>query len=235
MRWLVDARRAPVAFYTARESGRQGTHLYRRPRRSSANDGGADRRCSHARQRGLLRPATRGCCLGGAVGARLNSNIREEKGYSYGVFSSPELNSKAGTWRSWGTVQIDKTKESLAEFNKELLFISGEKPVTESELAGAKANRIRSYAQQFESLRRVADQVGELWALGLPLTELQREPAELEKASLSAVNAVASKYVKPANSMTLIIGELDRIEPGVREVMKGDIVTLDVEGNVVKK
>jgi zinc protease len=172
---------------------------------------------------------------GGAVSARLNMNIREEKGYSYGVFSFPELHSKAGTWRAWGTVQTDKTKESLVEFNKELLFISGEKPVTETELALARANRIRSYAQQFESLGRVAGQVAELWALGLPLTELQREAAELGKATLPAVNAVAKKYVKPDASIMLLVGDLSKIEAGAREVIKGDIVTLDVEGNIIGK
>lgn len=172
---------------------------------------------------------------GGAVGARLNSNIREQKGYSYGVFSSTDLHSKAGLWRSGGTVQTDKTRESLVEFNKELLFLSGEKPVTEEELAGAKANRIRSYAQQFESLSRVAEQAAALWTVGLPLTELQREPAELQKSALSAVNAVATKYVRPSDAITLLVGDLSKIEPGVREVMKGDIVTLDVEGNVISK
>src|SRR5262249_7458140 len=50
---------------------------------------------------------------GGAAGARLGLNLREEKGYSYGVFSFPNLYSKSGIWPAFGGVQTDKTKESV--------------------------------------------------------------------------------------------------------------------------
>jgi len=73
-------------------------------------------------------------------------------------------------------VQTNKTKESVVEFEKELKFIAGEKPVSEKELVDAKHERIRGYAQQFESMGRVVEQVRELWVAGLPMTELQRAP-----------------------------------------------------------
>ena len=119
---------------------------------------------------------------GGAAGARLGMNLREEKGYSYGVFSFPAPYSKYGEWDASGGVQTNKTKESVVEFEKELKFIAGEKPASDRELADAKHERVRSYAQQFESMGRVAQQMTELWAVGLPMSELQREPDELEKA-----------------------------------------------------
>jgi zinc protease len=171
---------------------------------------------------------------GGAFGSRLMLNLREEKGYTYGVTSSLSLYSAAGVWGAGGTVQTDKTKESVIEFLKELNFLAGEKPVTAEELASAKANRIRGYAQQFETLDRVAGQVADLWVLGLPLSDLQREPAELERATLSAVNAVAKKYAVPAGSMLLLVGDASKITAAVREVVKGEIVVLDVEGNPLR-
>ncbi|MGD0201357.1 MAG: pitrilysin family protein [Bryobacteraceae bacterium] len=172
---------------------------------------------------------------GGAATARLGENLREQKGYSYGVFSSPTLYSEAGAWMAYGAVQADKTKESVIEFVKELAFLAGEKPATAEELAKAKANRIRGYAQQFESMRRVADQVGSLWTLGLPMSELQREPAELGGTALEAVNAVARKYAVPQNSMLLLVGDLSKLEPAVRGTVQGEMVVLDVEGRPVKK
>jgi len=172
---------------------------------------------------------------GGAASARLSLNLREEKGYTYSVSSAPRLHATAGAWLAGGTVQTDKTKESVIEFLKELNFLGGEKPITQEELAHAKANRVRGYAQRFETLERVAGQVAELWALGLPLTELQREPAELERTGLAAVNALAKKYTVPAQSILLLVGDLAKITAAVREVVKGEMVVLDVEGNPLRR
>jgi len=172
---------------------------------------------------------------GGGFGTRLNLNLREDKGYSYGVFSFPILYSKAGAWVASGGVQTNKTKESVQEFVKELKHLSGEKPISDNELAHAKANRVRGYAQQFESLGRIAGQIAGLWAAGLPMTELQRETAELGKTTLSSVNAMAQKYALPKGSTLLLVGDLSKIEPGVRELKLGEIVILDAEGKPVKK
>jgi zinc protease len=171
---------------------------------------------------------------GGASG-RLNLNLGGEKGYTYWVSSFPVLYSTAGAWWAWASVQTDKTKESVVEFLKELSFQAGEKPPTAEELARAKANRVRGYAQQFATLDRVAGQVAELWALGLPMSELQREPAELERTTLAAVNALARRYAAPKESTLLLVGDLAKITAGVREVVKGEIVVLDVEGNPARK
>jgi len=172
---------------------------------------------------------------GGAAGARLGMNLREKHGYSYGVFSFPAPYSKYGMWRASGGVQTNKTTESVVEFEKELKFIAGEKPVTEKELTDAKHERIRGYAQQFESMGRVAQQVTDLWAVGLPMTELQREPDELEKASLDSVNAAAQKYAATSGATLLLVGDLSKIEAGVRGLNLGDVVVLDARGEPVKK
>jgi zinc protease len=170
---------------------------------------------------------------GGGFMTRLNLNLREEKGYSYGVFSSPAPYSKYGMWRASGSVQTAKTKESAEEFVKELKFIAGGKPVSEQELQDAKHNRIRGYAQEFETLGQVADQVGRLWAEDLPFSELQREPEELQKSTLEEVNAAAQKYAAPSGASLLLVGDRAKIEKGVRELNLGEIVLLDVEGKPI--
>jgi len=167
---------------------------------------------------------------GGSAAARLGTNIREEKGYSYGVFSFVNGYSKYGSWMASGGVQTNKTKESLVEFQKELKFIAGQKPVSDKELADARNNRLRGYAQQFESLSRVTGQVEDLWSVGLPTTELQRKTAELQKASREAVNAACEKYASPDHATLLVVGDLAKIEPGIRELNLGDVVVLDPEG-----
>ncbi|HZH34386.1 MAG TPA: pitrilysin family protein, partial [Pyrinomonadaceae bacterium] len=170
---------------------------------------------------------------GGGFGTRLNLNLREDKGYSYGVFSNPALYANAGAWIASGGVQTDKTKESVTEFVRELKFLAGEKPITDVELSAARLGKIRGYAQQFESYGRIAGQVVELWVAGLPMTDLQRESAELERLQLSAVNAAAAKYAAPAGTSLLLVGDLEQIETKIRELNLGEIVILDVEGKPV--
>jgi zinc protease len=172
---------------------------------------------------------------GGGFGTRLNLNLREDKGYSYGVFAFPQHFSRAGTWIASGGVQTDKTKESAVEFMRELKFIAGEKPITEQELSTARLARIRGYAQQFESYSRITGQISDLWTAGLPMTDLQRETEELAKLQLATVNAVAAKYTKPSETALLLVGDLSKIEAGIRELNLGEVVILDVEGNPVKK
>ncbi len=172
---------------------------------------------------------------GGTAAARLGTNLREEKGYSYGVFSSTNAHSKYGTWMAGGGVQTNKTKESVVEFQKELKFIAGEKPVSEKELTDGRNTRVRGYAQQFESLDRVAGQVEQLWAIGLPMTELQREPDELKKVTREAVNAAAEKYATPSRATLLLVGDLSKIETGIRELKIGEVVIVDAEGKVPGK
>lgn len=118
----------------------------------------------------------------------------------------------------------------MVEFQKELKFISGDKPISEKELDDAKNARVRGYAQQFESMGRVAQQITDLWAVGLPFTELQREPDELQKTTLDSVNAVARKYAAPSGATLLLVGDLSKIEAGVRELKIGEVVILDAEG-----
>ncbi len=171
---------------------------------------------------------------GGGFGTRLNLNLREDKGYSYGVFAFPQHFAKGGTWIASGGVQTDKTKESAVEFMKELKFIAGEKPISDKEFSTARLARIRGYAQQFESYGRIAGQVVDLWTAGLPMTDLQRETEELAKIQLTGVNSVAAKYAAPAGTQILLVGDLAQIEAGIRGLNLGEIVILDVEGKPIK-
>lgn len=167
--------------------------------------------------------------------SRLNQNLREAKGYSYGAFSYPTFLMRGGVWSGWSAVQTDKTRESVGEFVKELKDLSGARPIDEKELADAKSQHVRSYAQQFETLARVAEQILALWSAGLPLSELERDPDETARTSLEAVNAAARKYADPGKASLLLVGDVLKIEPGIRELGLGQIVRLDVEGNPVGK
>lgn len=171
---------------------------------------------------------------GGGFMTRLNLNLRENKGFTYGASSSLALFSKAGYWFSAASVQSDKTKESVIEFINELKDLASVRPISESELAEAKANRIRGFAQQFESVGRMAGIVAELWSFGLPMSDLQREPGELMRTTMAAANEAARKYAVPERSTLLLVGDLSKIEKPLRELTRGELVVLDGTGNIVR-
>lgn len=172
---------------------------------------------------------------GGGFQTRLNLNLRENKGYSYSVFSFPAFYARGSGWVASGGVQTNKTKESIVEFVSELKNIAGEKPITETELENAKANRVRGYAQQFETLSQLVQQISQLWTLGLPMTELQRYPDETRRATLANVNAAAQKYAVPGKTALLLVGDYSKIGPGLRELNLGEIIILDAEGKPVRR
>lgn len=172
---------------------------------------------------------------GGGFGTRLNLNLREDKGYSYGVFSNLALLHEAGVWVAAGGVQTNKTRESVVEFDKELKNLAGAKPISDKEFADAKTTRIRGYAQQFETLGRIAEQVAELWAADLPMDELQRESDETVKVTLGASLAVSKKWADPSKAHLLLVGDLAKIRGGLEELKLGDVVVVDEEGKPVSK
>jgi zinc protease len=172
---------------------------------------------------------------GGGFGTRLNLNLREDKGYSYAVFSNMANYNDFGMWWASGGVQTDKTKESVVEFAKEMTNLAGAKPISQTELTTAQQGRVRGYSQQFESLSRISGQIATLWAQGLPMTEMQREVDATGTATMADVTAASKKYVTPDKMSLLLVGDLAKIEPGIRSLNLGEVVVLDVEGKPVTK
>src|SRR5262249_49444139 len=171
---------------------------------------------------------------GGGFGTRLNLNLREDKGYSYGVFSNLALYHDAGVWYSAGGVQTNKTKESVVEFDKEPKGMIG-RPIAEKEFSDSRSRKTRGYAQQFETIGRIGQQVADLWVDGLPMTELQKEYDETAKVTLSATQAAAQKWAVPAKASFVLVGDYAKIGPGLKEISLGEVVLLDAEGRPVKK
>src|SRR5262249_15052286 len=106
--------------------------------------------------------------LGGQFISRINMNLREEKGYSYGTESSFSFLRGPGPFEVVGTVQTAKTKESLVEIFKELTDITGKRPVTDAELSFAKQRMVQGFPHRFETTFGVAGQLAILIADELP-------------------------------------------------------------------
>jgi len=168
---------------------------------------------------------------GGGFQSRLNQNLREEKGYTYSISSAMSLYSTSGYWKAQTAIQADKTGEVVRELMTELAGLTGDRPITEMELTEAKTNRIRGYAQQFETLRRITSIIGGLWSSDLPLSELHDTVDKMAGTTLEEVHAAAQKHLKPDHTAFLLVGDRAQIEPQLTEHGLGQVVMLDQEGH----
>ena len=149
---------------------------------------------------------------GGGFQSRLNLNLREEKGYTYGVSTSLGLLGVSGYWKAQTSIQADKTGEVVQELMAEMEGLGGRRPVSWEELEEARTARIRGYAQRFESLRRIAGSIGGLWSSGRPMTDLRDAVENLRSVTLEEVRSAAGKYLDVRRAGFLLVGDRSSIE-----------------------
>jgi zinc protease len=172
---------------------------------------------------------------GGGFGTRLNLNLREDKGYSYGAFSALVQYSGGGIWFGGGGVQTDKTAESVVEFVKELKGLGGERPLAAAELESSRLRRLRGTSQQYEAYANVGGAIATLWQQHRPLSELQAEPDRIAEVPLAATNAAAAKWARPEKAAIVVVGDRSKIEEKLAALNLGEVVLLDAEGRPVAK
>ncbi len=170
--------------------------------------------------------------FGGQFTARLNMNLREDKGYSYGYRSRFDWRRTLSNFSAGGAVQTEVTKEALVETLKEYRDLHDERPITNEEFDKARLGLIRGYPPTFETpggvLRRLLDVVH----FGLPDDWFAGQIERLEAVTLEDVRRVAREHIHPDKLAVLVVGDRALIEPGLRE-LELPLVILDHEGNVV--
>jgi zinc protease len=170
--------------------------------------------------------------LGGAFSSRLNLNLREDKGYTYGAGSGFSYRRGAGPFTASADVQTAVTKESVIEFMKELNGIRGSLPVTARELEISKNGLSLGYPMAFETNGQIANQLSALITYGLADSYFNEYITRINAVTLDDVNRVANKYLTPDKMAIVIVGDKSVIAPGLGEM--GKIVYLDAEGNILK-
>jgi zinc protease len=171
--------------------------------------------------------------FGGQFTARLNMNLREDKGYTYGYRSRFD-------WRKWrssfvagGSVQTAVTKESLIETLKEFRDLKNDRPISAEEFDKARLGLIRGYPPTFETPSQVLRRMVDLVHYGLPDDHYVDHVARLAEVSLEEVRRVAAERVDPDALSIVVVGDRVVIEPGIRE-LDLPIIHLDHEGQPVE-
>jgi predicted Zn-dependent peptidase len=172
--------------------------------------------------------------LGVLFQSRLNHNIREVKGYSYGVFSNYAFGRGPGPFRAGGDIKTAVTDSALIEFMKELRDIRGTRPPTDDELAQAKASLVQSLPAAFESVNGVNGSIASIYTQGLPADYYQQFARDVNAVTKEDVVRVAQKYIDPDHLAILIVGDRSKIEGPLAATHVAPIVVLDANGNPVQ-
>lgn len=149
--------------------------------------------------------------LGGQFVSRLNMNLREDKGYTYGVRTGFDLRRGDGPFVLQTSVGTDVTAAALAEALTELRQIRDDRPVTADELALAKSSVTLGYPRGFETVQQVARSVAQLALHDLPDSYFEDFVPHLEAVTLEEVAAAARRYLDPDRMATVIVGDQDRV------------------------
>lgn len=160
--------------------------------------------------------------FGGFFGSRLNMNLREDKGYSYGATANIDPRRGVGPLVAASAVRADVTGPSLKEFVSELEAMKA-RPISEAELATAREGLLRSMPGMFDSVEDLAAAAASLYWEDLPLDRFQRVAAALESAKLPQVQAAADKYFDAQRLKLVMVGDPDAIQAQVGALGLGEI------------
>jgi predicted Zn-dependent peptidase len=149
--------------------------------------------------------------LGGQFVSRINMNLREEKGYTYGARTAFDFRRGRGPFLLQVGVQTDVTADALREALSELSAIRGDRPATDAELNMAKAALTRGYPRNFETADQIARAAGQLALYELPDDYFSQFTPRVNGVDVAAITRVAQAYLDPARMLTVVVGDRDKI------------------------
>ncbi len=161
--------------------------------------------------------------FGGQFSARLNMNLREDKGYTYGAYGWYDGRRGAGVLAAYSAVRADVTGPALAEFVKETKGIVSN-PITPEEMEAAREGEMRRIPGKFETVDALASTASTLFQEGLPLDRIERMITAFEGMSLDAVRAAAEKYFQVDAMQLVLVGDPGIVKEQVPPLGLGDLL-----------
>jgi zinc protease len=172
--------------------------------------------------------------FGGNFSSRINMNLREDKHWSYGVRSRLVPARGERPFFSISPVQTDKTKESFAELVSEYKNIVGPKPISETELKDEQANATLGLPGSFETVQQLSGAYSNILQYNLPDDYYNTFTQKVLAVTPEAANDIAKKYILPGHLIWVVVGDMSKVEAGLRELNIGEVHKIDADGNPVK-
>lgn len=166
--------------------------------------------------------------LGGSYTSRLNQNLREVKGYTYGAGSSFDMRRMAGPFTASAEVVAAKTDSALLEFMKELNAIH--ETIPPDELLRAKRYTQLRLPWRFETTPQIAEAFIPLVLYDLPVDYFNTYVRNIEAVSAADLKRVAAEYINPSNLAIVIVGDRKNIETALRATKVGMVSIRDITG-----
>ena len=160
--------------------------------------------------------------LGGQFVSRINMNLRENKGYTYGARTSFEFRRGRGPFLLQVSVESAATADAVSEVFSELRAIRGDRPVTRAELELGRAALTRGYPRSFETAEQVTRGAAQLALFQLPddyFTTFVPRVLALDETDLTRA---AHEHIDPAQLLTVIVGDRDTIGPSLERLALGE-------------
>lgn len=171
--------------------------------------------------------------LGGSFSSRLNHNLREDKGYTYGIGSGISSDELVGRFTASTTVRNEVTDSAVVEIFKEMKTIVKEK-VTEEELQSTKNYMTGSFARAMESPQTVATFALNTARYNLAKDYYKNYLKNLNSVTVDDIQTAAKKYIKPNNSYLLVVGNAEQVAEGLTKLSPaGKINYYDTYGNEI--
>jgi predicted Zn-dependent peptidase len=167
--------------------------------------------------------------LGGSFTSRLNQNLREQHGYTYGASSQFVFRRTAGPFLISSGVRTDVTAPSVTEIFKEVRRMR-ETPLTADELALAKDSLVRSLPAQFETSSSVTASTANIYTYDLGLDYYTKLPGRMSAVTADDVKVAAEKYVVPEKLLIVAVGDRARIAPELQKLNLGPVETRGADG-----
>ena len=165
--------------------------------------------------------------LGGSFSSRINQNLREKNGFTYGASSNFSFREAAGAFTATSSVQSEVTDKALSEFFKELNGIR--EPVPADELERAKNYVALGYPGNFQTVRNIAAQLEEKIEFNLPDDYFNKYISNILSVSNQEVNTAAQKYIEPVKMVVVVVGDKNKIEDGIKKLNLGELKNLSIE------
>jgi zinc protease len=171
--------------------------------------------------------------LGGGFSSRINMNLREKRGYTYGAFSRLDLRTGAGAFLLSSDVRTNATDSALVEAVGEYRRIVSE-PVPDAELRGALNNLVSSFPSSVQRVQGLSQNLQALIIWGLPLDFYTTYRERLSAVSADDIGRTAKARLTPDNLIVVVAGDLSKIEAPIRARNLGAVEVWDVNGNKVR-
>jgi zinc protease len=167
--------------------------------------------------------------LGGLFSSRINMNLREAHGYTYGAGSQFIFRRHAGAFQVASGVRTDVTAAAVREIFNEIAGVAAE-PMPADELGRAKAAMINSLPGAFETTQDAVANFSNVFVYGLGLDYYSGYAAAVEGVTPGQAQAIARTYLAPDRLRVIVVGDLDRIEPDLRRLSLMPVEIRDADG-----